>query len=172
MAKSTDVLLDGFSRIAKLVDATLAGLRAEDLAVRIDPDANSIAWLIWHLTRVEDDHVAEVAGREQVWTKEGFADAFALGFDAAATGYGQTSEEVGKVVVGDPSLLADYHHAVMAMIEAFVAGLDDEDLDRIVDRRFDPPVSLGVRLVSVLSDSLQHVGQAAFVRGILERTTR
>ena len=55
---------------------------------------------------------------------------------------------------------------------AYLATLDDDDLDRVVDTRWDPPVTVGVRLVSVIADDLQHVGQAAYVRGLLHRRAR
>ena len=50
---------------------------------------------------------------------------------------------------------------------AHLAGLSEADLDRVVDERWDPPVTLGVRLVSVISDDLQHAGQAAYLRGLV-----
>ena len=50
----------------------------------------------------------------------------------------------------------------------YLDGIGEADLDRIVDRRWDPPVTLGVRLVSVADDDIQHAGQAAFVRGVVE----
>ena len=56
------------------------GLSDDDLAWRPDPEANSIAWLVWHLTRIEDDHVAGVAGTTQVWDDDGWADRFGLPF--------------------------------------------------------------------------------------------
>ncbi len=49
------------------------------------------------------------------------------------------------------------------------SGLQPADLDVVVDERWDPPVTLGVRLVSVVNEVNQHVGQAAYVRGLLER---
>ena len=116
---------------------------------------------------MQDDHVAEVAGSEQVWTAEGWSRRFDLPFDDAATGYGHGPDDVPAVRVEDPQLLLGYAAAVHARSEQFLAGLSDDDLDRVVDRRWDPPVTLGVRLVSVLSDDLQHVGQAAYVRGLL-----
>jgi hypothetical protein len=58
---------------------------------------------------------------------------------------------------------------VHATTQAFVATLTGADLDRVVDSAWDPPVTLGVRLVSVVADDLQHVGQAAYIRGILQR---
>jgi uncharacterized damage-inducible protein DinB len=150
------------------VHDAVAGLTVEQLAERIAPEANTIAWLVWHLTRVQDDHVAEVAGTEQVWTSQGWFERFGLPFSPRATGYGQTPEEVAQVRVG-ADLLTGYYNAVAERTLEFVRGLTDADLDRVVDDRWDPPVTLGVRLVSVIGDDEQHVGQAAYVRGILLR---
>jgi uncharacterized damage-inducible protein DinB len=133
----------------------------------VAPDANPIGWLAWHLLRVQDDHVAEVAGRGQAWTEEGWADRFGLPFDASETGYGFSQEQVAQVRVDSADLLLDYAAAVHERTAKFLRGLSDEDLDRVVDERWDPPVTLGVRLVSVVNDDQQHVGQAAFVRGLV-----
>jgi uncharacterized damage-inducible protein DinB len=162
-----DLLLYAYGQLQETVHRTLEGLSPEHLTARPDPEANSIAWLAWHLARVQDSHVAEVAGREQVWTTEGWHDRFGLPFDPSATGYGFTPEQVAQVRVESVDLLLGYYDAVHARTVEFLRGLTDEDLDRIVDRRWDPPVTLGVRLFSVLSDDLQHVGQAAYVRGLL-----
>jgi hypothetical protein len=161
-----DLLNDAFERILQTATGALDGLTEEQLAHRPTPDANSIGWLVWHLARVQDDHVADVAATEQVWTAQGFVERFDLPFDAAAIGYGQSSEEVGQVRV-DADLLADYLRAVHEQTTSYVATLAPDDLDRVVDARWDPPVTLGVRLVSVVSDDLQHAGQAAYLRGLL-----
>jgi Protein of unknown function (DUF664) len=124
---SSDLLADAFGRIREVVHQAVAGLTSDQLAYRVDGQTNSIAWLVWHLTRVQDDHIADVAGTEQVWT---------------ASGWNR---------------------------RGYVAGLDDSDFDRVVDKRWDPPVTLGVRLVSIISDDLQHAGQAALIRGIVQR---
>jgi hypothetical protein len=159
-------LLEAFGRVRGIVHHVVKGLSSEQLAYRATSEANSIAWLIWHLTRIQDDHVADVAGVEQMWVADGWADRFALPFDKADTGYGHSPDDVADVrVSGD--LLIQYHDAVFEQTRGFVGGLKDDDLERIVDERWDPPVSLGVRLVSVISDDLQHAGQAAYVRGIL-----
>lgn len=89
-------------------------------------------------------------------------------FPDADHGYGHTDEQVDAVRV-EADLLAGYHDAVHRQSVEWAAGITDADLDRIVDRAWTPPVTLGVRVVSVISDCLQHVGQAAFVRGILLR---
>jgi uncharacterized damage-inducible protein DinB len=166
---SAELLADAFGRVRDVVHHAVDGLSAEQLAFRADPSANSIAWLVWHLTRIQDDHVAGVAELPQVWTAQGWAARFALPFEAADTGYGHTAEDVGAVHV-DAQMLTAYHDAVYEQTIRFVATITDEDLGRVVDRRWNPPVTLGVRLVSVISDDLQHGGQAAFVRGLVERS--
>jgi uncharacterized damage-inducible protein DinB len=164
----TELLTDSLARVASSVEAVLDGITDEQLTARPGPDANTIAWLVWHLTRVEDDHVAGVAGHEQVYTADGFADRFGLPFDDDAIGYGFSSDEVARVRAS-ADLLGDYFRAVRARTGAYLDGLTADDLDRVVDERWDPPVTLGVRLVSVVYDATQHVGQAAYVRGLVTR---
>jgi hypothetical protein len=161
-----ELLTDAFTRVLETATGAVEGLTDEALARRVTPDANSIGWLVWHLARVQDDHVADVAGTEQVWTARDFVSRFDLPFDREATGYGMSSEDVAHVRVS-AVLLVDYLRAVHEATTAYVEGLTSADLDRIVDERWDPPVTLGVRLVSVVSDDLQHAGQAAFARGLL-----
>jgi hypothetical protein len=169
MNPASGLLIDAFGRVRGIVQRALRNLSPEDLAYRVDPGTNSVAWLIWHLTRIQDDHVADAAGAEQVWTSDGWAERFGLPFDESDTGYGHSPEEVAAVRVASGDLLAGYHEAVFERTRRFVEPLTGEDLERIVDRSYDPPVTLAVRLVSVISDNLQHAGQAAFVRGIIER---
>jgi uncharacterized damage-inducible protein DinB len=166
---SADLLVDGFGRIREVVHDVVEGLTPERLVFRADPRANSIAWLVWHLTRIQDDHVADAARTEQVWIEDGWVERFGLPFDELDTGYGHRSDEVAAVQVRSADLLVGYHDAVHERTIEFVQGLGDADLDRIVDRSWDPPVTLGVRLVSVICDDLQHAGQAAFVRGLVSR---
>ena len=167
--ESRDLLLTAFDNVEEVVRGALEGIDPALLTARVDPGANTVAWLVWHLTRVQDDHVAEVAGQPQAWTAAGWADRFALPLDPAATGDGAGSEEVAAVRATDPDLLVGYHADVHRRTADFLRTVTDEDLDRVVDTRWDPPVTLGVRLVSVVTDDLQHAGQAALLRGVLER---
>ncbi|MGX7674155.1 mycothiol transferase [Plantactinospora sp. DSM 117369] len=160
------LLGDGFGRVRDELRATVEGLTTEQLGYRPTPEANSIGWLAWHLTRIQDDHVADVAGTEQVWTAAGWSDEFGLPFDVSATGFGHSSADVAAVRVR-PEQLLGYYDAVHDRTVEFLSGLTDDDFDRIVDPSWDPPVSLGARLVSVLTDDLEHLGQAAYVRGML-----
>jgi hypothetical protein len=162
------LLSDGFGRIHDGVHRAVTGLDVDLLSLCVEAEANPIAWLVWHLTRVQDDHIADAFGVDQVWLTGGWAKRFDLPFEDTATGYGQSADEVAAVRVPG-ELLLRYHDEVHTQTLARLERVNDADLDRIVDAAWDPPVTLAVRLVSVISDGLQHVGQAAFVRGILQR---
>lgn len=159
------LLQDLFGRIDELVPSVVEGLDEDQLATRPDGTGNPIGWLVWHLTRVEDDHLAGVAGTGQVWD-DGWRERFALDLPPHDTGYGAGEDEVVKVRAS-AELLVGYHQAVAGAVRTYLAGLDAGALDRVVDERWDPPVTLGVRLVSMAGDCLQHLGQAAYVRGLL-----
>lgn len=164
--KSSELLADAFGRIQEEVHSAVEGLTPDELGTRPVDAGNSIAWLVWHLTRIQDDHLADAGGYEQTYLTDGWYERLGLPFDPADTGYGHGADDVAAVrVAGD--LLIGYYDAVHARTAEYLKGLTDEDLDRIVDRRWNPPVTLGVRLISVISDDLQHVGQAAYVRGLL-----
>lgn len=170
---SCDVLVDAFERIRDDVHSAVLDLTPEQLRLRVADRSNSIAWLVWHLARVQDDHVANAAGSDQVWTAGGWVERFGLPFDSGDIGYGHTADEVAAVRVESGELLTGYFDAVHARTAAYVGSLSDADLDRIVDEGWDPPVTLGARLVSVLNDDMQHAGQAALVRGLIAgRATR
>lgn len=166
---ANDIMTDGFDRIRDVVHATLDELDPDALTWRPDPQANTIAWLLWHLTRIADDHVADLAGRQQVWESDDWAPRFGLPAGTMDHGYGHSPEQVSAV---QPSALADlrtYHDHTHTRARQYVASLDTDDYDRVIDESWDPPVTVGTRLVSVLADGLQHVGQAAYVRGLWER---
>ncbi|CAN5206586.1 DUF664 domain-containing protein [soil metagenome] len=161
-----EILADSFARIRESAEAALDGLSVDELRHRPGPEANPIGWLVWHLARVQDDHVADVAGAPQVYPD--FVERFALPYDTTAIGYGQSSQEVGDFSA-PADLLGEYLAAVHEKTLTYLETLAPEELDRVVDDRWDPPVTLGARLVSVVNDDTQHVGQAAYVRGLLGR---
>jgi DinB family protein len=165
---NTDVLVDAFERVRDAVHPAVSGLTVDELSFRPDSESNSIAWLVWHLTRIQDDHVAGLSGGEQAWLAQGWVDRFALPLDPGDTGYGHGPEDV-SAVSADAELLLGYFEDVHTATLDYVRPLADDDLQRVVDTRWDPPVTVGIRLVSVIADDLQHVGQAAYVRGVVQR---
>ena len=163
------ILGDAFERIHQQVGSVTDGAAPEVVAFRADPDANTVAWLLWHQTRVEDTHIADLAGHVPVWQADSWVDRFGLSLDAEDTGYGASTEEVGALDQATPELLTGYHEAVHTRTAAYLERLTGEELDRVVDDSYDPPVTVATRLVSVIGDCLAHLGQAQFVRGLAER---
>jgi hypothetical protein len=161
------LLLEIYGRIPPLAQSAAKGLTADELATALAPGANTIGWLVWHLTRVQDHHVAELMDTEQIWTTGDWAARCGLDPDPSNTGYGHDPAQVQSVRPDSPQVLLDYLDAVNRRTSAMLEGLSPDDLDRVVDRRWDPPVTMGVRLVSIADDCMQHAGQAAYVRGLL-----
>lgn len=156
---------DSFTRLIEHVDAITDDLSDEVSFFRPAPQANSICWLIWHSARIQDAQLADIAGVEQVWFSSGWVDRFALDLPRDSHGYGHTAEDVGKVRAS-AGLLAGYYRAVHRMTLEYLATVTAEELARVVDENWSPPVTASVRLVSILDDCAQHLGQAAYVRGI------
>jgi uncharacterized damage-inducible protein DinB len=165
----TGLLIEAFDRLPDLVRSAVDGLTPEQLTWAPADGANPIGWLVWHLTRTQDHHLAELLDREQVWVSGDWAGRFGLATaDPRNTGYGHSAAQVRSIRPESAEVLVGYFTAVATRTREFLGGLTGQDLDRVVDQRWDPPVTLGVRLVSVLDDDTQHVGQAAYVRGLLE----
>lgn len=162
----SELLVDAFGRIDGIVSGVLAGLAPNKANWRPGGTGNSITWLVWHLNRGQDEQIADVAGIGSVWHREGFAARFGFALDPADHGYGHTSTQVDAVRVDSLDLLREYHDAVQAQSLAYLRGVDAAELERIVDRSWDPHVTLGVRLVSIVDDCVQHGGQAAYIKGL------
>ena len=170
--RTRDLLTEAYDRLPGILERAVGGLSAEQLRWAPSPGANTIGWLVWHLTRIQDHHISQLlgdAGEAQVWESGDWAPRFGLVPDPGDTGYGHGPADVAAVAPESALLLLDYYAAVAARTGELLDLVTDEELDEIVDRSWDPPVTLGVRLVSVLSDDLQHAGQAAYVRGLLPR---
>jgi uncharacterized damage-inducible protein DinB len=164
-----DLLKDGYGRLPELVRSAVEGLTTEDLRWTPGPLANPIGWLVWHLTRVQDSHVAELLSSQQVYLGGPWAARFGLEPDPQDTGYEHSIEQVSTVRPESPRVLVEYYDAVHERTLELLREVTESDLDRVVDERWDPPVTLGARLISVLDDDVQHAGQAAYVRGLLGR---
>ncbi len=164
---TAELLLELYGRVPPLVHDAVDGLDADQLHWQPAPGTNTIGWLVWHLTRVADHHIAEIIEAPQLWVSGDWAAGFGLEPDASNTGYGHTPQDVLAVRPSGPDAVTGYLAAVDERMRSVLAAIDDGALDRIVDRRWDPPVTLGVRLVSIADDCLQHAGQAAYLRGLL-----
>lgn len=165
------ILADLFSRVGEHVDAVLDGLETDDLFLAAAPDTNPIGWLVWHLTRIEDAQVADLLDVPQVWIADETGDwpaRFGLEPDPANHGYGHSPAEVAEVRPDSVPALRDYYGAVARTTQDALRVIGPTTLDRVVDPHWDPPVTMGVRLVSIADDQLRHCGQAAYLRGLLK----
>ena len=169
--EANEILIDAYTRIQELVHRSAEGLTQEQLVYRQEEGSNSIAWLIWHLTRIQDGHLAGATGNEEAWVSGGWAEKFVMDADTSINGQGDGPEEVAALTA-DGALMLGYHDAVVDRTRGYLANVDAAELDRVFDRSYDPPVTVGVRLVSVISDNTQHAGQARYLNGMIERLDR
>jgi Protein of unknown function (DUF664) len=165
-----DLMLDALGRIRSVLHRTLTGLTLDEIHLQPQAGANSIAWLAWHLTRVQDVSVSGLAGQEQAWISQGWHAKFDMVPDPDNDGYGDTPEQVAAFRAPSVQTLLDYHDSVQERSKTYVARLAPADFDRTLNEpQWQPMPTVGVRLVSVLSDNLQHAGQAAYLRGLWQR---
>lgn len=168
MATTADLLIDLFGRVSDTARQVLRDTPQDALGTPPAAGTNTVAWLVWHLTRALDEQAAHALGYDAVWEAGGWRERFALPLPPDAHGYSMTFDEV-LLVQASTAHLRGYLDAACDAAEEAVAHLTDDDLDRVVDHQWNPPVTLGVRLVSIVNDCLQHAGQAAYASGILSR---
>ncbi len=167
-AERSRLLVDEFQRVRDAVYPAANALDDGELAYRPDAESNSIAWLVWHLSRQQDRVVSSLSGLEPVWTATGWFDRFGLALDPTDTGYGHDSVTAGTVT-STADLLLGYFEDVHRRTVAWVGSLDDDALSKVLDETTVPPVTVESRLVGAIVDDLQHAGQAAYLRGIAQR---
>lgn len=167
--KWQELIIDGYGRVLQILERALTGLAPEDLNEQPHPDSNSIGWIAWHLARVQDRHFANLMGEEQLWIAAGWYARFNRPPDVDDTGARHTSEQVAAFKSPDVQTFLDYYRSVYDRTKRYIFGLSEADLDRqLDDPRYQPPLTVGGRLVNVISDNLQHAGQVAYLRGLLK----
>ena len=166
--ESKDLLTDAYGHIKRIVHQAVEDLDSTQLAWRPEEGANSIAWLVWHLTRLQDGHLATTTGLEEAWITDGWAQKFGKLADTAINGQGDGPEEVAALQA-DADTLLGYHDFVHGRTANYLANMESSDLERIIDTSYDPHVKAGIRLVSIIQDNMQHAGQARYLRGIIDR---
>jgi len=161
------LLADGYGRVQEFLEDVLRGLAHDDLNWQPRNDSNSIGWLAWHLARQQDVQIASLMWAEQLWIKDEWYSKFRRPADPEDIGFGNTPEQVSAFESPDMQTLLDYHRAVLERSKQYFLTLSKSDLDRELNEPwFQPLPTVGVRLVSILGDSLIHAGQAAYIRGL------
>lgn len=164
-----ELIVDGYDRLPDLVNEVLSGLRVADLDWPPRRRCNTLGWTVWHLTRVQDSQIAELMGQEQLWIRDGWHRKFKRAADPDDTGYGHTAREVGDFRSTSAAVQLAYLRAVVERTKRYLASLTPSDLDRELDEpEQQPPPTVGVRIVSVLTDCHQHAGEASYIRGLID----
>ena len=162
-----DLLADGFGRLPEFLDGVLTGVTQDDLDWQPRHDCNSIGWLVWHLTRQQDAQIASLAGEDQLWIKDGWHAKFNRIDDPRDVGFGNTPKQIAAFRCPDIQTLLGYNRSVVDRTQRYLLTLSRTDLDRELDEpMFQPLPKVGVRLISILDESVLHAGQVAYVRGL------
>lgn len=164
-----DLLVDAYKRLPEFLSNVLKGLSQDNLDWQPHPDCNSIGWLIWHLTRQQDAQISSLMNEQQLWLSGEWAKRFNYSPDPGDVGFGHTPEQVSSFKSPDIQTILDYHYAVLDRTKRYLITLSKNDLDRELEEPwFQPLPTVGVRLISILEDSLLHAGQAAYIRGLIQ----
>ncbi|MFC1920962.1 DinB family protein [Chloroflexota bacterium] len=164
-----ELLIAGFERISGTLERTLEALTVEDLNFQSKPDSNSMGWLAWHLTRWQDFQTSSSLKKEQLWIEQGWNKKFSQPADANDTGMGHKEEDLAKYKSPDAATLIAYNKAVLERLKEYVSTLSDSDLDKVVEGTpIKPPPTVGLMVIGLWSDGMQHMGQIGYVRGLLQ----
>ena len=155
-----------FERASQYLEGALDGLTQEDLNRLPNPDCNSIGWLTWHLTRVQDSAVSGFMGKEQIWITDRWCSKFNRDPDPKDVGFGHSSEDVANFQSPDTKTLLDYHYAVQRQTKEYISKLSTTELGRETNNPRNP--TIGLRLAAIINDNLQHTGQVAYLRGLFK----
>ena len=167
--RSNEVCIGILDRVQELVHMGLKDVTPEQLLYHAEGHPNTIGWLAWHLTRVQDTTIPRVDGGPQLWITEGWHARFNMPADPNDSGHMHTPEQVAAVQPADAQLLLDFHDAVAQRTRAFLEGQNSNTLEAPYDdARFNPPMTVGQRLTGMFNDNFQHAGQIAFLRGMLK----
>lgn len=163
-----DLITDGLERGHGIIRRVLEGATPELMAYQPSEGSNPVGWLAWHVMRVQDHHIAGLAGRGQAWLEEGWHERFGMAGESEDYGTGHTPEQMRAVGAPEARLLLEYDDAVWSRTADYLATLTPEALDRELDEpRYHPLPTVGVRLVSLINHSSHHAGQIDYVRGLL-----
>jgi hypothetical protein len=162
------LVLDALTRVRDMVRNVLNDLSSEELLVGPKPH---IAWLVWHLARVQDANFSALTGDEQMWLHDGWHARFNMPPDPLdyGSGHRHSPEQVDAFTVNDKQLLLSYLDAVFGRTEKYLSELSNADLNTVLDEpQYRPLPTVGIRLASVILCNTRHVGQIEYLRGLVK----
>ncbi len=165
--ESARLVLDALGRVRDMVRDTLKDLSSEELLV---PPKPHIAWLVWHLSRVQDANFSGLMERPQLWIADGWHARFDMPPDPKdyGSGHRHTPAQVDAFTVTDKQLLLDYIDTVFARTKSYLSTVTNADLNRVLDEpQYQPRPTLSIRLTSVINCNTRHAGQIEYLRGLI-----
>jgi hypothetical protein len=166
------LILDGYDRMPQELEEVLKGLKKTDLDWQPKTECNSIGWTVWHLARVQDAQIAELMNEEQVYLKQKWYAKFERPTDPKDTGFGDTPQDVASFKSPSANVLSGYIRSTIDQSKTYINAISNTELDRVLDEPwFQPRPTVAVRLVSILADGHQHIGEASYIRGLLKAKT-
>lgn len=167
-----DVSNAAFDRAGSVLKRALTGISADQIRQQpAGPESNPIGWLSWHLTRVHDRTFSTLLGKPELWSSDGWAERFKLSAETG-TGGRNTLDEVRAFDPISPDNLLAYWEAVRDQrSRPFLEGLADSDLDTPTPGEpvMPPNETIKIAIARVTSDAIQHIGQIAYARGLVDR---
>jgi len=162
------LVLDALGRVRHMVREAISDLTAEEM---LAPPKPPIAWLTWHIARVQDANFSGLLDRPQLWITDRWHERFHMAPNPRdyGSGHRHTAEQVEAFTVTDKTLLLDYLDAVFAQTKDYLSTVTNEDLNRVLNEpQYSPLPTLSVRFASVINCNTRHAGQIEDLRGLVK----
>ena len=165
--KGAKILSDMLEMSDSLVRRALEGLTDADLIKRPSDQDNTIGWLMWHKTRVEDIAFADASGEEQFWISDKWHEKFGMEPNPGQMGFrgfARTSDEPRvqerKTFSATPTPFG------RARLRCWRASRPRTST-RKSPPRWARPSKSGTTSGRVAADNIQHGGQICYLRGFI-----
>jgi hypothetical protein len=160
---------DTLGRAFDMVRQATRDLTPEEM---LRPPKPHVAWLTWHMARVQDTNFSGLLGTEQLWIRDGWHARFAMPADPRdyGSGHRQSPTQVDAFKVSDKQLLYAYMDVVFDQTRAYLATVADEELSRVLNEpQYQPLPTLSIRFASVITCNTRHAGQIEYLRGLIKQ---
>jgi len=162
--KAIELIAASLEESREYVAQAVAGLTPRELAFRPKPHSNSIAFLLWHVTRGEDFWISGILlGEKQLYESGGWCKKFCT--PPMDSGFGYDVAKLDAWPVPSLSLLKGYAAAVREKTLAYLKSLTAAELDKPRDFGWRKGTT-GSALAHLITEVAEHSGQIGYLRGI------
>jgi len=163
--KAVDLIKMSLEENRDYIARAIKDLSPDELAWRPKPHSNNIAFLLWHLARVEDLWINRlILGGKSMYETDGWYKKFKT--PAQDSGFGYDQAKLAAWPVPTPELLQSYTAAVREKTLAFLKTTDEKKLDEPKDFILNK-ATVGWALSHLISEIGEHSGQIGYLRGVM-----